>query len=120
MDPWQGWSAEDWVRHYAAPPSADPGYASGQTLADRAAQAVHNANERAQQGLQRASTQLHDLLDAPGRAVSAVELEAERLAQRAKQGLDEERQKLEKPMKVLAFSALAILGILAIESSGKK
>jgi len=108
MNPWEGWSADDWVRHYAGEPASPQPHATGASVLDQAQQAAQRLFERGERGLQR-------LVDAPDRVVSAVEMEADRAARRARQLLDEEGAKVEKPLKIAAMAALAIFGVLALE-----
>ncbi len=118
MNSWDGWTAEDWTRHYAAG-SRPAEQATGQSLLDQATQAARSLAERGQQGLQqgwqRAGTQLHSVLDAPGRVVSAVELEAERL----RKMVDDEAAKFDKTVKVVALGALGLIGLMVVMESKK-
>ena len=51
MDPWNGWSADDWVRHYAGAP------------------ATHEAGRTFSEMAQSAELAVHGLVEAPGKFV---------------------------------------------------
>ena len=121
MNPWDSWSADDWARHYAPAPTNGPAeHVTGDSMLDRAAQAARTIPDRIQEGLQRAGRQLQGVADAPGRFVSAVEMEADRAARKLRQLADDEEAKVEKTVKVVAFAALGLFGLLALEGQKKK
>lgn len=120
MNPWDNWSADDWARHYAsAPTNGAAEHATGDSILDRAAQAVRTIPDRLQEGFQRAERQIQGVADAPGRFVSAVEMEAEKAAERLRQLADEGEAKVEKTVKIVAFAALGVFGLMALEGQKK-
>lgn len=124
MNPWDSWSADDWARHYAPAPTMGPiEHSTGDSMLDRAAQAARalpeRIQERLQEGFHSAERQLQGVADAPGRFVSAVEMEAEKAARRLRQLADDEEAKVEKTVKVVAFAALGLFGLMALEGQKK-
>ena len=93
MNPWDVWTAQDWVHHYASAAAASAsGYGAGETIGERAQRALSAAEQDARQAWSTTEHFVEDMVHAPGKFV------------------DEH----EKSLKIAAMVALGVLGLVAL------
>ena len=124
---WRHWSAEDWVRHYAASAPTTVGQASDPDLVyhaiqhplDTAQVFIEHPIETAHKFLDTPMATLRSALNAPGETLHSAEHLVETEAERAQDWLREKERKAEGTVKGVAFGVIALFGLMAVTAAKK-